>query len=70
MMDTRRWGPGERIVFEPYTKEVFDETFQWIADHGIFADSHMGTGPLRPGRVGHGAVNGTFARQESAIGLP
>jgi hypothetical protein len=44
MMDTRRWGPGERIVFEPYTKEVFDETFQWIAEHGIFADSHMGTG--------------------------
>jgi hypothetical protein len=44
IMDTRRWGPGERIVFEPYTKEVFDETFQWIADHGIFADSHMGTG--------------------------
>jgi hypothetical protein len=44
MMDTRRWGPGERIVFEPYTKEVFDETFKWIADHGIFADAGMGTG--------------------------
>jgi ABC-type nitrate/sulfonate/bicarbonate transport system substrate-binding protein len=43
-MDTRRWGPGERIVFEPYTKEVFEETFRWIADHGIFADGHMGTG--------------------------
>ena len=43
VMDTRRWGPGERIVFEPYTKEVFDETFKWIADHGIFADSGMGT---------------------------
>jgi hypothetical protein len=43
MMDTRRWGPGERLVFEPYTKEVFDETFKWIADHGIFADSGMGT---------------------------
>jgi hypothetical protein len=41
-MDTRRWGPGERIVFEPYTKEVFDETFKWIADHGIFADTGMG----------------------------
>jgi ABC-type nitrate/sulfonate/bicarbonate transport system substrate-binding protein len=38
MMDTRRWGPGERIVFEPYTKEVFDETARWIAEHGIFAD--------------------------------
>src|SRR2546422_6302498 len=27
-MDTRRWGPGERIVFEPYTKEVFEESFK------------------------------------------
>jgi ABC-type nitrate/sulfonate/bicarbonate transport system substrate-binding protein len=43
MMDTRRWGPGERIVFEPYTKEVFDETFRWIAERGIFADSGMGS---------------------------
>ncbi|HEV8310047.1 MAG TPA: ABC transporter substrate-binding protein [Methylomirabilota bacterium] len=43
MMDTRRWGPGERIVFEPYTKEVFEETFRWIAAHGIFAESGMGS---------------------------
>jgi ABC-type nitrate/sulfonate/bicarbonate transport system substrate-binding protein len=43
MMDTRRWGPGERLVFEPYTKEVYEETFKWIADHGIFADSGMGS---------------------------
>ena len=44
MMDTRRWGPGERLVFEPYTKEVYEETFKWIADHGIFADTGMGSG--------------------------
>jgi hypothetical protein len=43
-MDTRRWGPGERLVFEPYTKEVYDETFRWISDRGIFADSGMGSG--------------------------
>jgi len=43
-MDTRRWGPGERLVFETYTKEVYEETFRWIADHGIFADSGMGAG--------------------------
>jgi hypothetical protein len=43
MMDTRRWGPGERIVFEPYTKEVFDETFKWIEEHGIFPDGNMGS---------------------------
>jgi len=44
LMDTRRWGPGERLVFEPYTKEVYEETFKWIADHSIFADSGMGSG--------------------------
>src|SRR5216683_2421073 len=44
VMDTRRWGPGERLVFETYTKEVYEETFRWIADHGIFADSGMGSG--------------------------
>ncbi|HEV2162323.1 MAG TPA: hypothetical protein VGR52_08850 [Stellaceae bacterium] len=41
LMDTRRWGPGERIVFEPYTKEVFEESQRWIAERGIFPD---GTG--------------------------
>jgi hypothetical protein len=44
MMDTRRWGPGERIVFEPYSKEVFEESFAWIADHKIFAEGAMGSG--------------------------
>ena len=43
-MDTRRWGPGERIVFEPYTKEVFEESLRWIADRGIFPEGGMGTG--------------------------
>ena len=41
-MDTRRWGPGERIVFEPYTREVFDDARTWIADHGIFPKDNMG----------------------------
>ena len=43
-MDTRRWGPGERIVFEPYSKEVFEESFDWIAEHKIFGDGGMGSG--------------------------
>jgi hypothetical protein len=43
-MDTRRWGPGERIVFEPYTKEVFEESFRWIAERGIFPEGAMGAG--------------------------
>src|SRR5882762_10182445 len=43
-MDTRRWGPGERIVFEPYTKEVFEESFKWISERHIFAEGEMGPG--------------------------
>jgi hypothetical protein len=42
-MDTRRWGPGERIVFEPYTREVFNDMIQWVAEHGIFADGNLGS---------------------------
>ena len=37
-MDARRWGPGERIVFETYSKETFDETFKWIDERNIFED--------------------------------
>ena len=44
MMDTRRWGPGERLVFEPYTKEVYEESREWIADAHIFAEGDMGAG--------------------------
>ncbi|HTY69750.1 MAG TPA: hypothetical protein VMH36_24060 [Alphaproteobacteria bacterium] len=43
-MDTRRWGPGERIVFEPYTKQVFEESFRWVKERGIFAEGTMGAG--------------------------
>jgi ABC-type nitrate/sulfonate/bicarbonate transport system substrate-binding protein len=43
-MDTRRWGPGERLVFEPYTKEAYEESFEWIAQHQIFANGDMGQG--------------------------
>jgi hypothetical protein len=43
-IDTRRWGPGERLVFEPYTREVFEDSFRWIRERGIFAPTAMGPG--------------------------
>jgi hypothetical protein len=43
-MDTRRWGPGERLVFEPYSKDVFEQSFEWIARHEIFETGKMGSG--------------------------
>ena len=29
---------GERLAFEPSTKEADAQTFDWIARHGIFAE--------------------------------
>jgi ABC-type nitrate/sulfonate/bicarbonate transport system substrate-binding protein len=43
MMDTRRWGPGERLVFEPYTQEAFEASRKWIASHGIFPGGDLGS---------------------------
>ena len=35
-VDARAFGTGERIVFLPYTREVFAETQQWIESHQLF----------------------------------
>ncbi|HEV7476928.1 MAG TPA: hypothetical protein VGO02_04230, partial [Burkholderiales bacterium] len=43
-VDTRRWGPGERIVFEPYTRESFEDSFKWVAERKIFDPAQMGSG--------------------------
>ena len=37
-MDTRLFGPGERIVFEPYSREIFDQSRVWVAERDIFED--------------------------------
>jgi hypothetical protein len=44
LVDVRRFGPGERFVFEPYTQAMYDRTQTWIDERGIFpADqSHPG----------------------------
>src|SRR5262249_17831044 len=44
LMDTRRWGPGERIVFETYSREAYAQSFDWIAQHEIFGEGRMGSG--------------------------
>jgi NitT/TauT family transport system substrate-binding protein len=35
LVDVRRFGPGERIVFEPYTREMYDVTQRWMLDHEL-----------------------------------
>jgi hypothetical protein len=54
-MDTRRWGPGERIVFEPYSRESFAQSFDWITKHEIFEPGSMGSGNYDQSAVSFGA---------------
>ena len=44
MVDVRRMGPGERLVFEPYTREVFDRTHKWMEDLDLFSEESRGSG--------------------------
>ena len=38
MLDTRVCGIGERIVFEPYTREMYEQTHRWMLQHDLFED--------------------------------
>ncbi|MDE0174018.1 MAG: hypothetical protein OYH76_00150 [Defluviicoccus sp.] len=44
MVDVRRMGPGERLVFEPYTREVFERTHKWMEELDLFSEESRGTG--------------------------
>jgi NitT/TauT family transport system substrate-binding protein len=36
--DVRTWGPGERIVFEPYTRETYERTHRWMKSWNLFGE--------------------------------
>ncbi|HEY2600363.1 MAG TPA: hypothetical protein VGI67_02320 [Thermoleophilaceae bacterium] len=42
LVDVRRFGPGERIVFEPYTREMFERTHRWMESWDLFDPSEAG----------------------------
>jgi NitT/TauT family transport system substrate-binding protein len=35
LVDVRRFGPGERIVFQPYTREMFEVTQRWMKGRSL-----------------------------------
>jgi NitT/TauT family transport system substrate-binding protein len=43
MVDVRTFGPGERLVFEPYPREIFERTRQWIESWNLFPADQTGT---------------------------
>jgi NitT/TauT family transport system substrate-binding protein len=36
MLDVRLCGIGERLVFEPYTREMYETTHRWMMTHDLF----------------------------------
>ncbi len=36
MIDIQAFGPGERLVFEPYTREMYEDTHRWMASWSLF----------------------------------
>jgi hypothetical protein len=43
IVDIRRFGPGERIVFEPYPPEAFERTRRWIESWNLFPAEQQGS---------------------------
>ena len=39
MIDIQAFGPGERLVFEPYTKEMYEDTHRWMSSWRLFPAS-------------------------------
>lgn len=42
LFDYRSAGTGERLVFEPYTKDMFERTHRWLIDWELFPQDQMG----------------------------
>jgi NitT/TauT family transport system substrate-binding protein len=42
LVDVRAFGLAERIVFEPYTREIYERTHRWMLDLQIFPQDQLG----------------------------
>jgi hypothetical protein len=42
-VDVRRFSTGERIVFEPYTRAMYERTHRWMEDLSIFPQEQLGS---------------------------
>ncbi len=42
LVDVRRFGPGERLVFEPYSQELYEATHRWVVEREIFTPDKAG----------------------------
>jgi NitT/TauT family transport system substrate-binding protein len=42
LVDVRAFGLAERLVFEPYTREIYERTHRWMLDLQIFPEDQLG----------------------------
>ncbi len=42
LVDVRAFGPGERLVFEPYTRGMYEKTHRWMEQHNLFGQDQAG----------------------------
>jgi hypothetical protein len=42
LVDVRLFGPGERVVFEPYTREMYEWTYRWTKQLDVFEEERTG----------------------------
>jgi NitT/TauT family transport system substrate-binding protein len=42
-IDVSSFGPGERLVFEPYTREMFEQTHRWMEEWKLFPEGQKKT---------------------------
>ncbi len=47
LVDVRTFGPGERIVFENYSREIYEDSQKWIAERDIFPDDSLVQSPYQ-----------------------
>ena len=52
LFDPRLAGTGERVVFQPYTREIFERTYRWVVERGLFGADEVGTVPYAQAIVG------------------
>lgn len=43
LVDVRAFGPGERLVFEPYTREAYEQTHRWMRSRDLFPRDEVAT---------------------------
>jgi NitT/TauT family transport system substrate-binding protein len=52
LADVRTFGPGERLVFEEYTREMYEQTHRWMERWQLFPDGNSGNADYELAVVG------------------